>query len=338
MLLPGDWTPGRCCAQRPSPRARPAAIRWRSALVPPARMRRCAAACAEIPGRGLMRGGARLGSAGLLRPARRPGAGMTLWFRAGAARRRSPSASPTGCAADAGRARRGAAARSASTPSCSRAMPPARSWPRPPRRHGHCGLARRARPAGKARADRGAARRRAPPADGGRRHQRRGGAGAGACLGQPRRRARTWRRRPPTSCCGARRLAALPAAIAHRAPGAAPGAAEHRLLAWPTTWWRCRWRCSGLVTPLHRRAGDGLVLADRDPECAARREGDRPDGHAWCCWCRWRCCMGLLGLVAFLWNLRSGQYEDLDGAASRILFDDQPRHASKPTSKKESSP
>lgn len=34
--------------------------------------------------------------------------------------------------------------------------------------------------------------------------------------------------------------------------------------------------------------------------------------------------MGLLGLVAFLWNLRSGQYEDLDGAASRILFDDEP--------------
>ena len=32
--------------------------------------------------------------------------------------------------------------------------------------------------------------------------------------------------------------------------------------------------------------------------------------------------LGLLGLVAFLWNLRSGQYDDLDGAASRILFDD----------------
>ncbi|MCA0449275.1 MAG: cbb3-type cytochrome oxidase assembly protein CcoS [Proteobacteria bacterium] len=31
----------------------------------------------------------------------------------------------------------------------------------------------------------------------------------------------------------------------------------------------------------------------------------------------------LLALVAFLWSLRSGQYEDLDGAASRILFDDE---------------
>ena len=34
--------------------------------------------------------------------------------------------------------------------------------------------------------------------------------------------------------------------------------------------------------------------------------------------------LGLLGLVAFLWSLKSGQYEDLDGAANRILFDDKP--------------
>lgn len=32
--------------------------------------------------------------------------------------------------------------------------------------------------------------------------------------------------------------------------------------------------------------------------------------------------LGLLGLFAFLWALRSGQFDDLDGAASRILFDD----------------
>jgi cbb3-type cytochrome oxidase maturation protein len=32
--------------------------------------------------------------------------------------------------------------------------------------------------------------------------------------------------------------------------------------------------------------------------------------------------LGAGGLVAFLWSLRSGQYEDLDGAAERILFDD----------------
>ena len=32
--------------------------------------------------------------------------------------------------------------------------------------------------------------------------------------------------------------------------------------------------------------------------------------------------LGLIGLAAFLWALRSGQFDDLDGAAHRILFDD----------------
>ena len=34
--------------------------------------------------------------------------------------------------------------------------------------------------------------------------------------------------------------------------------------------------------------------------------------------------MGGIGLVFFLWCLRSGQYDDLEGAANRILFDDPP--------------
>ncbi len=29
-----------------------------------------------------------------------------------------------------------------------------------------------------------------------------------------------------------------------------------------------------------------------------------------------------IGLAAFLWSLRSGQYDDMEGAASRILYDD----------------
>jgi cbb3-type cytochrome oxidase maturation protein len=33
-------------------------------------------------------------------------------------------------------------------------------------------------------------------------------------------------------------------------------------------------------------------------------------------------CLGVVGLVAFFWSLRSDQYEDLDGAAERVLFDD----------------
>lgn len=40
--------------------------------------------------------------------------------------------------------------------------------------------------------------------------------------------------------------------------------------------------------------------------------------------------LGLLGLGAFFWCMRSGQYADLDGAAWRVLQDDdagQPSHS-----------
>jgi len=33
--------------------------------------------------------------------------------------------------------------------------------------------------------------------------------------------------------------------------------------------------------------------------------------------------LGLSGLVAFFWALRAGQFDDLDGAALRILIDDE---------------
>jgi cbb3-type cytochrome oxidase maturation protein len=32
--------------------------------------------------------------------------------------------------------------------------------------------------------------------------------------------------------------------------------------------------------------------------------------------------LGFVGLIAFIWSLKSGQYDDLDGAAQRILIDD----------------
>lgn len=35
--------------------------------------------------------------------------------------------------------------------------------------------------------------------------------------------------------------------------------------------------------------------------------------------------LGLTGLFAFLWSLRSGQYDDLDGAALRVLGDEDIR-------------
>ncbi|MEN9683884.1 MAG: cbb3-type cytochrome oxidase assembly protein CcoS [Pseudomonadota bacterium] len=33
--------------------------------------------------------------------------------------------------------------------------------------------------------------------------------------------------------------------------------------------------------------------------------------------------MGGVGLLAFFWALRGGQFDDLDGAAARILIDDE---------------
>lgn len=35
--------------------------------------------------------------------------------------------------------------------------------------------------------------------------------------------------------------------------------------------------------------------------------------------------LGGAALAIFLWSLRSGQYEDLEGSANRILFDDDRR-------------
>lgn len=34
--------------------------------------------------------------------------------------------------------------------------------------------------------------------------------------------------------------------------------------------------------------------------------------------------LGGLGLAAFLWSLKSGQYDDMDGPAWRVLDDDDP--------------
>ena len=34
--------------------------------------------------------------------------------------------------------------------------------------------------------------------------------------------------------------------------------------------------------------------------------------------------MGALGLAAFFWAVGNGQYDDMDGAANRILIDEDP--------------
>jgi len=35
--------------------------------------------------------------------------------------------------------------------------------------------------------------------------------------------------------------------------------------------------------------------------------------------------LGLCGLAAFMWSLKSGQYDDVQGAAVRVLSDDDVR-------------
>lgn len=40
--------------------------------------------------------------------------------------------------------------------------------------------------------------------------------------------------------------------------------------------------------------------------------------------------LGLSGLAAFFWALRAGQFEDLDGAALRVLIDDEQKKRADP--------
>jgi len=48
---------------------------------------------------------------------------------------------------------------------------------------------------------------------------------------------------------------------------------------------------------------------------------------------------GGIGLAAFFWSMRTGQYDDLDGAAARILFDDDvPDTAAAPGARRSGAP
>lgn len=40
--------------------------------------------------------------------------------------------------------------------------------------------------------------------------------------------------------------------------------------------------------------------------------------------------LGLLGLAAFFWSLKRGQFDDMDGAALRIFAEDEEEKATKP--------
>lgn len=48
--------------------------------------------------------------------------------------------------------------------------------------------------------------------------------------------------------------------------------------------------------------------------------------------------LAIAGLTAFLWSLRSGQFEDLQGAAYRILEDDGPLDTPKEEKKPKEKP
>jgi len=39
--------------------------------------------------------------------------------------------------------------------------------------------------------------------------------------------------------------------------------------------------------------------------------------------------LGGIGLAGFLWSLKNGQYDDLDGAAWRAIMDDEPERSTK---------
>jgi len=43
--------------------------------------------------------------------------------------------------------------------------------------------------------------------------------------------------------------------------------------------------------------------------------------------------LGLVGVGIFFWAVRSGQYDDMDGAANRILMDDEPQVEDTPEDK-----
>jgi cbb3-type cytochrome oxidase maturation protein len=48
--------------------------------------------------------------------------------------------------------------------------------------------------------------------------------------------------------------------------------------------------------------------------------------------------LGLIGLVAFLWALNSGQFQDLEGAGWRAIQDDDDTPSDAPRSDKRSAP
>jgi cbb3-type cytochrome oxidase maturation protein len=45
--------------------------------------------------------------------------------------------------------------------------------------------------------------------------------------------------------------------------------------------------------------------------------------------------LGIVGVGIFFWAVRSGQYDDMDGAANRVLMDDEPANEVQQENKQE---
>ena len=107
---------------------------------------------------------------------------------------------------------------------------------------------------------------------------------------------------------------------AHRAARAGDRPAEHRLLAGLQRGGRAR--CGGGPgDAAGGRGGDGVILHHRGVERAAC--GRRQAVNSLFLLVPVSLLLGFIGLLGFLWALRTRQYDDLEGAASRILFDDE---------------
>ena len=114
------------------------------------------------------------------------------------------------------------------------------------------------------------------------------------------------------------RLQPLAGASASSPPGAPPHPAKSRTCAHVQSGCRAARRAGPGDAPGRRRLHVGLIAAGGRQRAPARAQPMTgllyliPAALF----------LGLLGLAAFLWALRNGQFDDPDGAAERILFDD----------------
>ena len=171
------------------------------------------------------------------------------------------------------------------------------------------------------RAAQGARERRPSGAHGRGRPQRRAGAGGGACLdlagvGRPYR--------PGAGRCAVPGRAARAGRrrVAHRSQGAPADGRES--LAFGDLQWDCgAGGGARSCDASHCGAGDVWLLHPGDAECGARARGA---GEALMNVLVYlvplALALGGIGLAAFLWALKSGQFDDLDGAAWRAISDD----------------